>query len=83
MNKKILLAIVLIILFASGYLLIDSYNDKKNDKLLNPLFKNVESSSMPTISPSPTPKTFKFERNTDLKMELESINPLVLESDFE
>lgn len=34
-------------------------------------------------TPKPTPKTFKFDRNTDLEMELESVNPQVLDSDFE
>lgn len=82
MNKKIILAIILIILFTIGYLLINN-NDKKNDRLLNPNYKKVESSVLPTIIPSPTPKTFKFYRNTDLKKELESINPEVLDSDFE
>lgn len=36
--------------------------------------------------PSPTPnipKTYQLDSSTDLKMELESINPQVLESDFE
>jgi len=29
------------------------------------------------------PKTFKFDRSTDLEMELDSINPQILDSDFE
>lgn len=37
----------------------------------------------PTSTPAPTPKTFKFDSSTDLKKELESISPQVLDSDFE
>lgn len=52
--------------------------------MLNPLGKqSVLSSASPTPSPAPTPKTFKFDKSTDLKKELETINPQVLESDFE
>ncbi len=29
------------------------------------------------------PKTFKYDRSTDLRAELESINPQILDSDFE
>lgn len=81
MNKKILIAIILIILFTLGYLVIN--NNKKNNQLLSPNSKKVESFVAPSIIPSPKPKTFKFDRNTDLKKELESINPEVLESDFQ
>lgn len=44
----------------------------------------------PGLAPSPTPaptsntpKTFQFDSSTDLKGELEKINPQVLDSDFE
>ncbi len=40
--------------------------------------KKVESSP----SSSPAIKTFKFDSETDLKMELEKVNPAVLDSDF-
>jgi len=38
---------------------------------------------IPSPTPSPKPKTFKFDSSTDLKAELETINPEVLDSDFE
>lgn len=38
---------------------------------------------IPTPTPGPRPKTFIFDSSTDLKKELESINPQVLDSDFE
>lgn len=34
-------------------------------------------------SPSPTPKQFKFDSSTNLKQELESVDPKILDSDFE
>lgn len=39
--------------------------------------------STSVASPSPTPKNFRFDRTTDLRSELNKINPEVLESDFE
>lgn len=36
----------------------------------------------PTPIPSPTPKTFKFDSSTDLRQELDTVNPQVLNSDF-
>lgn len=38
--------------------------------------------SAPLASPV-APKTFQFDKNTDLKLELEKINPQVLDSDFD
>ena len=40
----------------------------------------------PTSTPVPTlnaPKTFQFDSSTDLKMELDKVNPQILDSDFE
>lgn len=34
-------------------------------------------------SSSPTPKTFKFDSSTNLKSELETVNPEVTDQDFE
>lgn len=44
--------------------------------------------STPTLTPAPivkpnAPKTYFFDSSTDLKMELEKVNPQVLDSDFE
>ena len=39
--------------------------------------------STTTISTPNAPKTFKFDSSTDLKAELESVNPQILDSDFE
>lgn len=81
MNKKILIVTILIVLFTFGYFVIK--NSKKNSQLLNPNSKKAESVVVPSIMPSATPKNYKFDRNTDLKNELDTINPKVLDSDFE
>ena len=39
--------------------------------------------STPTPIPPNAPKTFSFDSSTDLKMELEKVNPQILDSDFE
>lgn len=55
-----------------------------NNGLLNPMGKNTQSvSPRPTFIPNSIPKTFKFENSTNLKAELEKVNPQVLDSDFE
>ena len=36
----------------------------------------------PSSSPIPTPREFQFDASTDLKSELDNIDPQVLESDF-
>lgn len=42
----------------------------------------VSSSPSPSLTPSPTPKTFQFDASTDLNQELDKVNPQVLDSDF-
>ena len=57
-------------------------------KLVNPGFNPLgtilqKTDSTPEPTPNiKTPKEFKFDATTDLKMELEKVNPQVLESDF-
>lgn len=76
MSKKIILISILIIIVGMFWVFL---NGNKSDKLANP-------SPVPTDTPVPTPnapKTFKFDSTTDLKLELEKVNPQVLDSDFE
>ena len=58
------------------------YGGNRNSQLINLGFQKVTSSPTPASTPK-YPKTFKFDRTTDLKMELEKVNPQVLDSDFE
>ena len=50
--------------------------------LINPGVETIPTST-PTFTPTPTLQQFKFDSSTDLKQELESINPQILDSDFE
>ena len=57
---------------------------KREGKLIGPEFnKASDPKDLAAPSPAPTPKTFKFDASTDLEMELEKIDPQILESDFE
>ena len=53
--------------------------------LINPMGrKDMFFNTKPTPVASPNaPKTFNFDSSTDLKQELEKVNPQVLDSDFE
>ena len=52
--------------------------------LVSPLAKVFQTKEVPSPSPipNPKPKTFQFDSATDLKQELDSVNPQVLDSDF-
>lgn len=58
-------------------------------KLVSPLAKVFQPKVVVTPSPgvtsrpSPKPKTFQFNNATDLKIELDTVNPQVLDSDFD
>lgn len=45
--------------------------------------KEVKTPVNPALEVSPTPKTFQFDSSTDLGKELESVDPKVLDSDFD
>ena len=52
--------------------------------LISPMGQTKEEIvSNPTPSPSQLPKQFNFDRSTDLEKELDSVNPEVLDSDFD
>lgn len=81
--KKFLLVIGLIIVvivwfFGSG---------KNEEGLVGPNFIQHLAHIPPTPTvPAPTPnapKTFSFDSSTDLKVELEKVNPQILDSDFD
>lgn len=72
MNSKrwvlIIVAIILVVIFVFK---------KQSDNLINPNF------TTPISSPTPHIEQYQFDEKTDLKMELDSINPEVSDSDFE
>lgn len=76
MNKYKKLLIILVIF--SIVLVIFSVRNRKSDPIVNQY-----NSPSPSAFLDNPPKTYKFDSSTDLKRELENINPQVLESDFE
>ncbi len=44
---------------------------------------NPTASPMATAAPSDVPKTYTFGKSTDLKQELQKVDPQVLDSDFQ
>ncbi len=75
--------LVIIIMFITIITVILTLGQPSSGNLVAPGFMNsfgekVESSP----SPSPTPEGFKFDSSTDLKKELDQVNPQVLDSDF-
>ncbi len=76
MNKKLILIIIIIFIIIITVIFRNQKNAEKN--LINPGVATTEL----TQTPSPTPKTFKFDASTDLEKELESIDPKVLDSDL-
>ena len=81
--KKLLIITGLIILVMIWLL-----GGKKEGGLVGPNFIQQITHQQPTTTPTPVassnaPKTFKFDLSTDLKAELQKVNPQVLDSDFQ
>lgn len=90
--KKILLLLVLVIIIFIGLVTIKTFSFPPfsfpplgwKAELVNPMgFKSVSPTPVAsTLVPVPSPKTFEFNNSTDLKEELQKVNPEVLDSDF-
>lgn len=83
-KKKLIIFITIIIIIIVIFFLTQGGQTKV---LVNPggLLIGKTESFTPASTPAPpnAPKTFKFDGSTDLKMELDKVNPQVLDSDFE
>lgn len=76
MIKKHFLTIVIFCLVGITFWLVLKNAVKKDGSLVGPT---------PTSEPSTVsnaPKTYSFDSSTDLKAELEKVNPQILDSDF-
>lgn len=81
-SKKILIIAAIIIVGILWF----GLSSKTSKDLVNPFLGQPKPTPSETSSPDPTPavpKTFNFDSSTDLKMELDKVNPQVLDSDFE
>ncbi len=79
--KKLLIIIFLIIV---GYILFNiAEGDSRN--LISPNLNVTKKQIIQQVTPAPpvAPKTIQFDSSTDLKQELDGVNPTVLDSDFE
>lgn len=83
-NKTLLVIMLTILATAVLFFVI-----RGDDSLVSPISKQVgvsagaqQSSPLPVQSPN-TPKVIKYDSSTDLQRELDSINPKVLDSDFQ
>lgn len=86
--KNRLITIFLVLILIGIILLLGNFVLNKNSvptaiEKMTVLPKSFSQNSKPTLTPTPTPITFNFDKTTDLKAELDSINPEVLDSDFE
>mgnify|MGYP001596331852 FL=1 len=79
MNKKIIFIIILIVITV---ITIFKFAPQgwEGKKMISPFSGTVQT---PVPSPTPIKKEFKFNSSTDLKVELEKVNPQILDSDFE
>ena len=76
MNKKVSLLLMVTICAIAFFVSISVISKSKG-------VESLESVLSPTPVPPNAPKTFKFDSSTDLKVELEKINPQILDSDFQ
>lgn len=74
------MGVILVTLFLS----IGSFGGNGTLKLVSPGFIGfTKQPASPTPSPNmKAPKSFQFDANSDLNAELEKVDPLVLDSDF-
>lgn len=83
MNKKLLLLVIILVTLVAT--IVSSYvtNEDKIGNLIGPRLVRTSSPTPSVVhEPPQAPKTFDFDASTDLKAELEKVNPQVLDSDF-
>lgn len=86
--KSSYIIIVVVVLILGTFFLASVTLPMWNSTLVSPLTKVFKPKVVivpgpsATFSPSPKPKTFQFNSSTDLKSELDSIDPEILDSDF-
>ncbi|MDD5416159.1 MAG: hypothetical protein PHE48_04110 [Candidatus Daviesbacteria bacterium] len=85
MSKSKIVTAVLILLLVGVLFLFIKYMGKGDRLLVNPGVEKAASQSTfpPSTSSYNPPQEIKYDSSTDLKKELDSIDPQVLESDFE
>lgn len=82
MIKKHFLTIVIFCLVGITFWFILKNAINKNGNLVGSTLVQQTPTPTPVSIPN-APKTFNFDSSTDLKMELDKVNPQVVDSDFE
>lgn len=87
-NKLVTVALLLILIGILSLLGIFVFKKPNAQGLINPAGRTIiqqitNQKITPTLIQTPTPIKFNFNESTDLESELDSINPEVLDSDFE
>lgn len=80
--KNKLVTIILILLLVFVVLVVKNLMGKK-DSLVSPFLGKEINNTVPSSTPFYNPpKEIKYDSSTDLKQELESVNPEISEDDF-
>lgn len=87
-NKLITITLLLILIVIFVFLGNLFLNNTRSQKLISSDGKNIlqkvtGQKIAPTPTPTPTPIEFHFDKSTNLQKELDTINPDVLNSDFD
>lgn len=85
MSKKTLQTVLIVLLLVVALFTIVKYAINGNRTMVNPGAKQVineqtPESSIPSYNP---PKEIKYDSKTDLQKELDSVDPQVLDEDFQ
>lgn len=80
MKSKLLTVILLLMLIGIFVILSNFIFSKTNTQTL---ISSDGQKITPSPTPTPTPIEYHFDKSTNLKKELDSINPQVLDSDFD
>ena len=84
MNRNKVFVILIIVLLLTVLLLIVKYAINTNNLLVSPKGQIIDQQSVVLTPASPnSPKEIRYDGATDLKQELDSVDPQVLDSDFE
>lgn len=84
MNKKIVIVIIILIGVSLGYFLTRS--DSSEGLVspgLNVLIPGQETTKEPAVPAYNPPKEVKYDSSTNLQQQLETVDPQVLDSDFD
>lgn len=83
MKNNFVITIILILVLTGAVIFLLPKNN--NGNLVNPMgnFMQKQPSLTPQVSNYNPPKEVKYDSSTDLKAELDNVNPKVLNSDFD